>query len=147
MADWSGIRAALATQMGLAEGIRESTSTKLSGFGMLPTVKVEGITSLEIYDQRGGRGAGFEYRIARIAGKLLVATAADIGRTQVTTETYVERLFVAARTGLKLGYPTVVEDSWLDSARVGQQEYGGKQLHGADLEWIVKVMETVERTS
>ena len=145
--DWSGIRAALATQAGTAAGIREATSTKLSGVGMLPTVKVEGITSLEIYDQRGGRGAGFEYRLARIAGKLLVASQADVGRNQVDTETYVERLFVAARTGLRLGYATIVEDSWLDTARIGQQEYGGDQFHGADLEWIVKVMESVERTA
>lgn len=147
MADWSGIRAAIATQMGLAEGIRESTSTKLSGVGMLPAVKVEAVTSLEIYEPRGGRGAGFESREARIAGKLLVASAADVGRNQVDAETYVERLFAAARTGLKLGYATVVEDSYLDIARLGPQEFGGNSYYGADLEWVVRVMESVERTS
>ena len=147
MADWAGIRAALAAQAGTAAGIREATSTALSGAGMLPAVKVERVTSLEINASRGGRGAGFEARIARIAGKLLVAKAADVGRSQVEAEGYVEALFVAGRTGLRLGYPTIVEDSWLDSARSGSQTFGEVECYGADLEWVVKTMESVERTS
>ena len=147
MADWNGIRVALAAQAGTATGIREATATKLSVIGMLPSVKVENVTSIEINDERGGRGAGFESRIARIAGKLLVAYAADVGRTQADTELYVERLFEAARTGLRLGYAGIVEDSWLDVARIGPQEYGDQTLHGADLEWVVKVIESVTRTS
>jgi hypothetical protein len=146
MADWAAIRAAIATQMGLAAGVRDSSSTNFS-IGMLPAVKVERISSLEIYDARGGRGAGFEYRLARVEGKLLVATAADKGRAQVQAETVVEALFVAARTGLRLGYPGIVEDSWLDTASFGMQEFGGSELYGADLTWIVKVMETATRTS
>lgn len=147
MADWSGIRAAIAAQMALAAGIREATSTRLSVVGMLPSVKVEAVTSIEIYQPRGGRGAGAEYRQARIAGKLLVASASDVGRTQTDTEGLVELLFAQARVGLRLGYPTIVEDSWLDTVRIGPQEYGGQILHGADLEWIVHIMEPVERTS
>jgi hypothetical protein len=147
MADWNGVRVAIAAQAATAEGIREATATKLSVIGMLPSVKVENVTSIEINNDRGGRGAGFEARIARIAGKLLVANAADIGRTQADTELYVERLFAAARTGLRLGYAGTVEDSWLDSAAIGPQEYGDQTFHGADLEWVVKVIESVTRTS
>lgn len=147
MADWAAIRAAIATQAGTAAGIREATSTNLSGVGMLPTVKVERIVSLDINDARGGRGAGFESRIARIAGKLLVASASDIGRAQVDAETYVERLFAAARTGILLGYAGTVEDSWLASASLGFQTVGEESYYGADLEWVVKVMESVERTA
>jgi hypothetical protein len=147
MADWTGIRSAIAAQMALAAGIRESTSTRLSVVGMLPAVKVEAVISIEILDSRGGRGAGFESRVARIAGKLLVPSASDVGRNQVDTETLVELLFAQARIGLRLGFPTIVEDSWLDVARIGPQEYGDQTLHGADLEWVVRVMESVERTS
>ena len=57
-----------------------------------------------------------------------------------------EALFAAARTGFRLGYPTVVEDSWLDSARAGPQTFGEVECYGADLEWVVKTMESVERT-
>ena len=147
MADWSAIRAALAAQSALASGIREATSTRLSVIGMLPSVKVEAVTSLEINTARGGRGMGFEARIAHIAGKLLVSSAADVGRTQIDTEALVERLFEQARTGLRLGFPAAVEDSWLDIASIGPQSYGGQELHGADLEWVVKVMEEVTRTA
>jgi hypothetical protein len=147
MADWAGIRAAIATQAGTAAGIREATSTKLSVIGMLPAVKVERVSSLSINDARGGRGAGFESRIARIAGKLLVSSASDLGRAQTDAETLVELLYVAARTGLTLGFATIVEDSWLDSAVLGMQEFGDQSLYGADLEWVVKTMESVERTS
>jgi hypothetical protein len=147
VADWAGIRAAIAAQMAQVSGVRESTATALSVVGMLPSVKVEAVTSIEIYDARGGRGAGFEYRLARVAGKLLVPSSADVGRTQTTTEAIVEAMFVRARTGLLLGYAGIVEDSWLDTARIGPQDYGGQTLHGADLEWVVKVMESVERTA
>ena len=147
MADWSAIRAALATQMGLAASVRSSTSTDLSGAGMLPAVKVERMLSLSINDARGGRGAGFEARIARIEGKLIVASAADIGRNQVKAETTVEELFVAARTGLRLGYGGIVEDSWLESAEVGEVEFGGITYYGADLTWVVKVIEPATRKS
>jgi hypothetical protein len=147
MADWAGIRAALAAQAGTAVGIREATSTSLSGVGMLPCVKVERLISLDINDARGGRGAGFESRIARVAGKLLVATAADIGRAQTVAEGYVEALFVAARTGLLLGYAGTVEDSWLANASLGFQTFGDETYYGADLEWVVKTIESVERTA
>lgn len=147
MADWSGVRAALATQMDTAASVRSSSSTDLSRVGMLPAVKVERISSLSINDSRGGRGAGFESRIARIAGKLIVASAADVGRNQVAAETTVEELFVAARTGLRLGYGGTVEDSWLESASLGEVEWGGITYYGADLTWVVEVIETAERTS
>lgn len=147
MADWAGIRAAIATQMDAAASLRESTSTSLSGVGMLPAVKVERVSSLEINDARGGRGAGFEARIARVAGKLLMSRAADVGRAQVDVEGVVEELFVAARTGLRLGYSTIVEDSWLDKADIGEVEFGGGTYYGADLEWVVKTMEVAERSS
>ena len=147
MADWNAVRVALAAQAATAAGIREATATKLSVIGMLPSVKVENVTSIEINDARGGRGAGFESRIARIAGKLLVANSADVGRTLADTEGYVELLFAAARTGLRLGMAGTVEDSWLAIARIGPQEFGDQTFHGADLEWVVKVIESVTRTS
>jgi hypothetical protein len=145
MADWSAIRAALASQMDTAS-VRESSSTNFT-IGMLPCVKVERISEIEIWEARGGRGAGFEYRLARIEGKLLVSSSKDLGRAQVDAEGIVEELFVAARTGLRLGFPGIVEDSWLDSASLGMQEFAGSELYGADLRWIVKVMETATRTS
>ena len=147
MADWSGIRAAIATQMSAAPSIRESTSTKLSGVGMLPAVKVEVLAYLDINGSRGGRGAGFEARMARITGKLLVSKASDVGRAQPAAETAVEELFVAARTGLRLGYSTIVEDSWLESASVGTVEFAGVPFYGADLTWLVEVIEPATRTS
>ena len=147
MANWSGIRAALATQASAAASVRESTSTSLTNVGMLPAVKVERLSSLSINDARGGRGAGFESRIARVEGKLLVAKAADVGRSQIVAETVVEELFVAARTGLRLGYSTIVEDSWLEEAAVGTVEFGGASFYGADLTWVVEVIETAVRSS
>ena len=115
---------------------------------MLPAVKVERISSLEINPARGGRGAGFEARVARVEGKLLVARASDVGRSQVVAEGVIEELFAAARSGLRLGYSTIVEDSWLDVASMGEVAFGGSDYYGADLTWIVKTIdEPVFRSS
>lgn len=147
MADWSGIRAAIATQYGTVSALRESTSTDLSQAGMLPALKVERVSSIELNAGRGGRGAGFEARLARVAGKLLMSRAADIGRAQVDVEAVVEDLYEAARTGLRLGYSGIVEDSWLDRVEIGEVEFGGVTYYGADLEWVVEIIEEVTRTS
>ena len=151
MADWSGIRSAIAAQCAAISGIREGTSTKLSGATLFPCVKVEQVLEISIDNSRGGRGAGYEARIARIGGKLLVAKAADVGRAQVTAETYVEELFVAARgtatNGMLLGYATIVEDAWLQRAAMGQVTFGGEAYYGADLEWMARLMETATRTA
>ena len=147
MADLAGIRAALATQAGNASSVREATSTSLSNVGMLPAVKVERVESISINDARGGRGAGFESRIINVVGKLLVTSSSDTGRNQVRAEETVEELFTACRTGLRLGYGGIVEDSWLESAEVGTIDFGGTSYYGADLRWVVEIIEAVERTS
>ena len=151
MADWSGIRSAIAAQCAAVSGIREGTSTKLSGATVLPCVKVEQVLEISIDTSRGGRGTGYEARVARIGGKLLVGKAADVGRAQTTAETYVEELFVAARgtatNGMLLGYATIVEDAWLLRAAMGEVTFAGEAYYGANLEWMVRTMETATRTA
>src|SRR3989304_2710683 len=77
-------RSAIAAQCAAVSGIREGPSTKLSGATLFPCVKVEQVLEISIDNSRGGRGAGYEARIARIGGKLLGVKAADVGRAQGT---------------------------------------------------------------
>ena len=147
MADWTGIRAAIAATAAAVSGIEEGTSTDLSNVVLTPCVKITHVESAIIDDSGGGRGAGFEARLATIRGELVVAKTADIGRAMPNVETYCEDLTVAYRTGLQLGYTGVVQDSWLDSWEAGDLEYGGVTYAGASLTFKVKVRENVTRTA
>jgi hypothetical protein len=147
MADWAAIRAAIATQMGAASSVKESLSTEATGVGSVPTVRVLHTESIEVDDESGGRGAGFESRIAIIKGLLLVEQSSDVGRAVDACEPIIEELFAAARLGIKLGYPMIVSDSWLDAAEVGDITFGGADWIGAGLTWVVKVREPVTRSA
>lgn len=143
--DWTGIRAAIAASCATAPSIREATHLKLGGVGKLPAVKVTEIESIVIDDDRGGRsGLNFEARRAVIKGELILPKPSDIGRTLVDLETCIEELFVVARGatghGFLLGMSTVVRDSWLEQAEVGDMDYG-EHYPGADLTWIVLIDE------
>lgn len=147
MADWQGIRQAIATQMGAASSVVESSADEAQGVGSVPTVRVTHVDMLEIDGDAGGRGAAFEARRATIKGVLLVDQSGAVAPSLAVVDDVVEDLFAAARTGLKLGYGTVVRDSWLETAQVGYVTFGGVEWVGAELTWIVVVREAVTRTA
>lgn len=143
MADWSGIRAAIASNAMAVSGMREGTSTSLDSVGMLPAVKVTHVESV----QMGDRSMSQEYRQATVKGQLLVASPAGPGRAEVAMETLAEGLAVVYRKGIQLGFPTVVKDSWLDRWESGTFTYGDTTFNGADLTWIVQIRDEITRTA
>lgn len=138
MADLSGIRAAIAAKC-LVTGIKSSTSTKLDGAVEAPCIKV-----LDVDIKVTGRpNANREERTLTVRGVLLVAKPTVVGPALITMESEAELLFAACRLGVKLGFPTVVHDSWLDEFHPGRIPYGGQDYTGAELIWIVETKETI----
>lgn len=150
MADWTAIRVAIAA-LCKVPGIRESTATATAGVGMLPGIKITHVESLSITDYygTGGRGAGFEARMAKISGELLLPKPGSVGSAMSALEPYMEALYVAFRTGFHLGSPlnNYVQDCWLDSADAGEFQYGGIGYPGAKLTFYVVIRESVTRTA
>lgn len=147
MADWSAVRSAIASLCKVS-GIKESTSTATQGVGQLPAVKITHVESLSISDYygTGGRGAGFEARMAKISGELLLNKPGTVGAAMINLEPYMEALYVAFRTGFHLGL-SYVQDCWLDSVDAGQFSYGGADYPGAKLTFFVVVRESVTRVA
>lgn len=142
MASWTDIRAAIAAKCDAVPGIREGTSTSLSGVSVTPCVKVTHVGDVRMTD----RGAGYERRTANIRGHLLIARTADVGRAIDDVETYAEAITVAFRDGYKLGQATIIEDCFLASWEAGSYEYAGVDYAGASLTWEVRVRENISRS-
>lgn len=141
MADWAGIKAAIATKL-LVAGVNSSTSTDLEGLGELPSVKVLGISDMEIDTSFGNQ----EFTTTDINCKLLIGKPGPITDAIAVSDTLIESLRVAVRTDLSLGYPTVVKHSYISRFKVGDMEYAGSEVFGADFTFRVETWEAVERT-
>lgn len=138
MADWAGIKAAIAAQCANATGVVEATSTELQGVSDYPCVKVTHITSVEV---TGRPQASVVERHATIMGKLLVAKSGDLGDALTSVETIAEAISVACDTGILLGFPGRVQDYQLLKWEAGDVEYGGQEWSGAILTWEALVRE------
>lgn len=143
MADWYGIRTAIASNLSGVSGIRRSTADILDNVSMLPEIHVTNITNLDMVD----RGAGYEYVEADINGDLYVAQSSTLGRAMADVEPYLEGIRVRLRRGVQLGYTTVVQDSFLRQAEVGNMEIGDETYIGAKLSFRVCVRENITRTA
>lgn len=148
--DWTAIRRAIAESAAQGIGIGSAgwDGEALAVQGDLPAVKVIATESIRIDDGRSGRTMAVqESRTADIVGVLLVESAGGNGEGLNEAEPYVEQLFERARDGIKLGLD-YVEDSWLDSAEIGEVDWNGETYVGAVLRWTVNVRQTdLDRTA
>ena len=141
MADWSAIKAAIATQCGYVSGIKHSSSTNLDSAPVTPAVIITHVSSLDATD----RGLGYEYREVEVAGVLVVSTSAGTGTAMSTADGLVESIFTEFRNGTLLGYPGTVQDSYLKTATADEIEVGSIKYEGYRLRFYVAVRESVTR--
>ena len=142
--DLGAIRTALAAQQttGNTGVAATADASGLDAIGSLPAIKVVSATTVAINEGRGGRNfAQTESREVRVVGVLLVDASAGKNHAIARAEPYVEGAFAACRTGFGLGLD-YVEDSWLDSAEIGEVDYLGETFHGAVLNWVIWVRQT-----
>lgn len=143
MADWHGIRAALATKLGAVSGVESASADSIDNAPSTPAVLITNVSTLDMTD----RGAGYEYREADINGLLLVARTADTGTAMDTAEDLAEAITVAMRTGVQLGYTGIVQDSYVRLIQLGGVTVGGIDYVGATMVFRVVVRENVTRTA
>ena len=142
MADWAGIKAAIATRCATVSGIKHASSTNIDSAPVTPAVIVTHVGDMEVI-----RGIGFEERNAEVAGVLLVSTSEGTGSAMSRSDGLLENLFVEFRNGTLLGYPTVVQDAWLSGATADVIEVGTIKYEGYRLRWQVHTREGVTRTA
>lgn len=143
MADWYGIRTAIATKLGAVSGIESSSAVDIDDAVITPAVVITNVTGIDMVD----RGAGYEYREADVNGLLMVARTSDTGTAMETAEQLAEAITVAMRSGVQLGYTGVVQDSYLRLVRLGEVSVSGSAYVGGTLTFRVAVRENVTRTA
>lgn len=143
MSDWALIKTAIATKLGAVSGIASATSTDLEGLGEMPSVKVTGITSMDIDASFGVQ----EFVNVDINCDLLIGRPGPITDAIANSDTLIEAIRVAARTDLDLGYPGIVRNSFIPHMEVGDMEYAGEKVFGAKITYRVEVWESVGRTA
>lgn len=152
MADWGAVKAAMATQMGTAPGIRWTTSTDLFNVANLPAVFIFGVSDISPWSGGSGQDSGSsEARIATIDGALVCPRPGELKRAIPTVDELMEQLWVASYTGIKLGMGTIVHSCLLMNTKQGEISFGqgdtAPKFPGATLRWEVKVFEMIDRTA
>lgn len=142
MADWAGIKAAIATRGATISGVKFSSSTNLDSAPNTPALLVTHVSDMNVV-----RGIGWEGREAEVSGVLLVSVSAGAGTAMTTSDGLLESLFVEFRNGTLLGYPTVVQDAWLAGATADVIEVGNVKYEGYRLRFQVQTREGVTRTA
>lgn len=138
MADWNGIRAAIATKCGSVAGINSASAADIDAAPDTPAVIVThtaGIRTLQ-------HSWGTLEREADINGVLVVSRAPGTGVAAETADDLLELLFTEWLTGLNLGYPAVVQDSWITSASFDLLSVGGIDYAGYRITWTVRTRES-----
>jgi hypothetical protein len=145
--DWDALLATIAGQYTAVTGLRESTATALDSVGMLPCLKVLGVSDMSIAHEMGGISNGVnDWYSVSIQGALLVANPGKAITAKSTATPLLARLFRSARYGIKLGQPTVVQRGWLDHATWSDSIDIADGLPGYLLTWQVRVREQFSET-
>ena len=140
-ADWHGIRAAIATKCASVAGVNSASADDIEATADTPAIRVTHVAGIEIIQ----RNWSMEHREADIAGVLVVTRAPGGGSAAETADSLIELLYAEFRTGINLGYPAVVQDSYLRSATFDEIAVGNVTYYGYRLHWYVSVRETVTR--
>lgn len=141
---WAGIKAAIATKLAAVSGVNSGTSTDLEGLGEMPSIKVTGITSMDIDASMGSQ----EFVNADINVDLLIARPGPITNAIASSDSIIEGCRIAAQSDVDLGYPALVRFSQITRVEVGEMEYAGEQVFGAKMTYRVECWDSsVVRTA
>ena len=144
MVDLSGIRAAIATKVGAVSGIALSTSSNFGGVVDVPAYLVNTVKAIDTVDHEA---LSQEFRELEIDCDLLLAKTGDINDAVTNADALVESIYTASYSGITLGFPTVVYDSWIDKTERGALTYAGQEWEGATQRWKVRLRETIDRSA
>lgn len=143
MADWHGIRQALATKCAAIAGINQATADAIEGAPDTPAIFVLNIANLDMTD----RGHGYESRDADINALLVLTRSPGLGTATEQADDLMELIDVAFRTGINLGYPAIVQDAYRASASEDSEiTIGGVEYIGYRMTFRVRVRENVTRS-
>lgn len=143
MANWHGIRSAIATKLALVSGIATATADDIDAAPETPAVLVTNVSNIEVTH----RSFTVYQREADINCLLLVARTGGAGAAMQTAEGVLEGIFTASIAGVQLGYPTVVQDATLVRAQMGQVTVAGIDYIGGNLTYHVTVRENVTESA
>lgn len=140
--DWFAIKTAIASNGAGVSGIRHASATNIDSAPTTPALIVTHIGSLEVQE----RGLGYELQEAEVNGVLVLSTAPGTSTAMDDSDGIVDGLLQRYRTTMNLGYPTVVQDSWMKGATQDIIEVGKVQYVGYRLRWGVKARMGVTRS-
>lgn len=141
--DWHGIRTAIATKCGNVSGIVFASADSPDNAPNTPAVLVTHVSGIDMAD----RAFTQQLRNADVNGVLVVSPSASTAKALENADDLVEGLFVEFTTGIQLGYPGVVQDSWLMSASEDQITVAKVEYEGYRLRWRVVVRESITKTA
>ena len=140
--DWAALKAAIASHGAEVTGIRYATSTDLDSAPVTPALIVTHLSSLDVLD----RGIGWERQEAEVSGVLVLSTAPGAGAALEEADGLIDGLLQRYRDDMNLGYPGVVQDSWMKGATQDLIEVGSIKYAGYRLRWSVTARMGVTRS-